>query len=331
MIRNPLMTLFTQYFSNQAKRFITTLSTFSVMLALPLAQADTQILFQDSAGDKQRQLVMQVKSGKVRMGTPDSMIYMLYDSKAGVIYNINTEKKQYLQNTPELMKERMQKMRAMQKQMLEQQKAQLNQVPEEQRSMMSQRIEMALNALENPPPPPPADKFSQKATGKIETIQNVSCEVVQLQYEGKPFREICLAKQININADDFATLQQMFKFQQAIAKEAEPNGNPAHDAMNKMEGLAIRIQDLPQGMKRELSQLQDIKLDEKLFALDPSFQLIDPSNPPKTQQSAAPPPVVPTTNIPTAPAAPIPKAPAIPTAPPAPIAPAPVPVAPIAQ
>jgi hypothetical protein len=229
-----------------------------------------------------------------------------------MLYTINTKTKQFIETTPDKIRERMTKVVEMQNQFKEEMKKQMASMPEDQRKMVEERMKQSEAAMKAPPPAIKMDKTERK-----ETIQGMECTISTVKMDDKAVRDVCIAGSGSMDAADHTMLVTMFEYMDGIAAEsAKAQGaippTEGSASLHK-EGLALRIQALPEGPRSELSSLAKDALTDADFKVPEGFSVFEPAAP-------APPSAAPTSNAP-APAA----APATPPAAgsaPAPVAPA---------
>lgn len=289
---------------------ITALSTSLV----GVANADTKLTYTDTGfAPQDRQTVIQIHGGKVRMGEVGSDIYSLYDDSKKTLYTINTKTKQYIETTPDKVRERMTKVTEMHNQYKEGLKKQMASMPEDQRKMFEERMKQTDEALKAPPPAIKIDKTDRK-----ETIQGMECAISTIKADDQPVRDVCIAGSDAMDATDHKMLVTMFEFMDSVAAEsAKAQGvtPPAEGSASlHKDGLALRIQALPEGPRSELSNLSKDALNDADFAIPEGFAVFEPTTaaPPGGKPAAGSSPVpapsapapAPSGSTPAAPAAP---------------------------
>jgi hypothetical protein len=286
-----------------------------VMTALSLccagvASADTKLTYTDTGfAPQERQTVIQIHGDKVRMGEVSSDIYSLYDNTKKTLYTINTKTKQFIETTPDKTRERMTKVVEMQNQFKEEMKKQMASMPEDQRKQVEERIKQSEADLKAAPPAIKMEKTERK-----ETIQGMECGISTVKMNDKAVRDVCISTN-GMDAADHKMLVNMFEYMDSIAAEsAKAQGaTPPSEGSASLhrEGLALRIQALPEGPRSELSSLKKDALADADFMIPTGFVVFEPT-------AAAPPAAAPANNPAPAPAA----APAAATSAPAAAAPA---------
>ncbi len=281
--------------------------------AVSTANADTKLTYTDTGfAPQDRQTVIQIHGDKVRMGEVGSDIYSLYDNSKKMLYTINTKTKQFIETTPEKIRERMTKVVEMQNQFKEDMKKQMASMPEDQRKALEERIQQSEAAMKAPPPAIKMEKTERK-----ETIQGMECTISTVKMDDKAVRDVCIASKSGMDEADHTMLVSMFEYMDNIAAEsAKAQGaTPPTEGSASLhkEGLALRIQALPDGPRSELSGLAKDALADADFSLPEGFSVFEPT------AAAAPTPA--TTPAPATTAA-TPTAPAPAAATPAPAAPA---------
>lgn len=261
------------------------------------AQADTKLTYTDTGfAPQERQTIIQIHGDKVRMGEVGSDIYSLYDNTKKMLYTVNTKTKQFIETTPEKTRERMTKVVDMQNQFKEEMKKQMASMPEDQRKQVEERIQQSEAALKAPPPAIKMEKTERK-----ETIQGMECAISTVKMDDKAVRDVCIAAS-GMDEADHKMLVSMFEYMDGIAAEsAKAQGaTPPSEGSASLhrEGLALRIQALPEGPRSELSSLQKDALVETEFAVPTGFAIFEPSTAPPPAAAPAPTPAA------TAPAAP---------------------------
>jgi hypothetical protein len=293
--------------------------TLAITLALGLSAttwADTRLTYTDSGfGPQERKTVIQIHGDKVRMGEADGDVYTLYDSAKKVLYTVNTKTRQYIETTPDKMRERMAKVVEIQNQIKEDMKKQIAAMPEDQRKVFEERMKQAEEAVKAPPP-----AVNMEKTERTDKVNDIACTISTVKVEDKAIRDVCIAGADAMDAADHAMLVSMFEYMDSVtAESAKAQGitPPAEgSAAVQKEGLALRIQAVPEGPRSELSAIAKDALNDADFALPADFQAFEPQiapPPPPPKQEAAPaagapaPAAAPDTS---APAAPAPAAPA---------------------
>lgn len=266
------------------------LLTTLALTTVGVAQADTQLTYTDTGlgGPQERKTLIQIHGDKVRMEEVGSGIYSLYDDSQKKLYTINTQTQQYIETTPDKVRERISKMDAMQEQMKAAMQEQMAQMPEEQRNMLQQRMQEAeqqAEAMKNAPVP----KIDITRTDRKETIQGMACNISSINSDGRALRDICIAPADAIGAEDHKMLLAMFEYMDDIAREsarAQGMAAPAAGSASlHQNGLALRIQALPDGPRSELTDLKKAPLSDADFSIPAGFREFEPADAP-----AAPPP-----------------------------------------
>lgn len=252
-----------------SKFFTRLLGTLTFLsLSTPLL-ADTKLTYTDYGfGPQERKTTIQIHGDKVRMEEVDSGIYTLYDNTKKTLFTVNTKTKQYIETTPEKVRERVGKLL------------------EAQHQPPGKQTEAAMEAS--------APSITMEKTTRSETIQGVACHISSVSIDGKPRREVCIAGSDAVDAADHAMLLAMFEFMDGITAEsakamgvAEPNTG---FAFVHKDGLAIRIQAIPEGPRSELASLSNDTLDDADFVIPTGFTAFEPDvippTPPKTPSPA---------------------------------------------
>lgn len=283
--------------------------TPSLSLAITLALgfstatwADTKLTYTDSGfGPQERKTAIQVHGDKVRMEEADSGIYTLYDNGKKILYTINTNTKQYIETTPDKMRERMAKVVEMQNQFKEDMKKQVAALPEEQRKVIEERMQQAEEAMKAPPPPVKMEK-----TTRTDTVQNIACTISTVKVEDKAVREVCVAGSDAMDSTDHGMLVNMFEYMDSVAAEsAKAQGvtPPAEgSAAVHKDGLALRIQAVPEGPRSELSAISKDALNDADFTLPADFKVFEPQLAPPPPAGSAPAPAQDAAAVPPVPA-----------------------------
>ena len=257
------------------------------LLFANVAIADTSLTFTDSSpkGDT-RSSTIQIHGSKVRTSESGSTIYTLYDTEKETMYTINPEAKQYMQANIEIIKKNMAAAIEMQEKMKAQMKEKVSKMPEEQRKTIEKKINDAEKKAKQTLP-----KITIVPNGKTDTVQGLNCKVSTISADNKAIKDTCIATE-GFNKEDIAQLKKMFAFMENIAVETAKIRNiPAPDAStmpSHQEGLAIKIQALPTGIKSELTKLSTDALDDKDFTVPEAYTLIDPKMATPAKQQDAP-------------------------------------------
>lgn len=265
------------------------LTTFSLMAA-GLAHADTVLTYKDTGfAPEERQTIIQIHGDKVRMSEMGSDIYSLYDDAKKTLYTINTKTKQYIETTPEKVRERMTKAVEMQNQFKEDMKKQLATMPEEQRKVIEERMKQAEEALKAPPPAIKMEKTERK-----DSVQGIACTISSVKVNDQPVREVCIAGSDAMDAADHKMLVTMFEYMDNISAEsAKVQGiTPPTEGTASLhrEGLALRIQAVPEGPRSELVSVKKDTLNDADFKVPEGFTVFEPANTTSSTAPAAPPP-----------------------------------------
>jgi hypothetical protein len=284
-------------------------------LALGLSTAvlaDTKLTYTDAGfGPQERKTVIQIHGDKVRMEEADSGIYTLYDNTKKALYTVNTKTKQYIETTPDKMRERMGKVVEMQNKFKEEMKKQVASMPEDQRKMVEERMKQADEALKAPPP-----SMKMEKTDRKETIQGIACTISTVKMDDKAVRDVCIAGADAMDTADQKMLVTMFEYMDGITVEsAKAQGaTPPTEGSASVhkDGLAVRIQAVPQGPRSELSAIAKDALKDADFTVPSDYAVFEPTAAPPPAPAADPAPA----------AAPAAASPAPATAPAAPAAPA---------
>lgn len=266
------------------------LATLSVGLST-VTFADTKLTYTDTGvGPQERKTVIQIHGDKVRMEEADSGIYTLYDNGKKALFTVNTKTKQFIETTPEKIRERMSKVVEMQNQFKEEMKKQMASMPEDQRKVIEERMKQAEEAMKAAPPAMKMEKTERK-----ETVQNISCTISTVKMADQAVRDVCIAGSDAMDSSDHKMLVTMFEYMDGIAAEsAKVQGitPPAEgSAAVHKEGLALRIQGLPQGPRSELTGISKDALKDDDFKVPADYAVFEPSiAPPPPAQSAPPAP-----------------------------------------
>lgn len=267
-------------------------TAFTISLAASTVQADTRLTYTDTGlGEPpERKTLIQIHGDKVRMEEVGSGIYSLYDSGQQKLYTVNTKTRQYIETTPEKIRARIEKMSTMQEQMKTMLKQQIAQMPEEQRKLAEQRMqetEQQMAAMKSAKPP----HIEITQTDRKETVQGMECTISTASSDGKAMRDICNAPLDAIDGNDHKMLVGMFEYMDNISREsAKAQGINAPDAGSASlhkNGLALRIQALPEGPRSELSSLENKPLNDDDFTLPADFKEFEPSDAPVAPPAAA--------------------------------------------
>lgn len=265
-----------------------------LMSASMATMADTKLTYTDFGfGSQERKTIIQIKGDKVRMEEADSGIYTLYDHAKKALFTVNTKTKQFIETTPEKMRERMAKVTEMQNQFKEEMKKQIAALPEDQRKVAEERMKQAEEAMKTTPPPLQMEKTDRK-----ETIQNLACTISSIKVDGKAVRDVCIAGSDAMDAADHKMLLTMFEYMDSItAESAKAQGMAVPtdgSATVHKEGLALRIQAVPDGPRSELSALTKDTLQDADFTVPADFTAFEPSMIPPPAPTSVTPPAAPT-------------------------------------
>ncbi|WGZ95535.1 MAG: hypothetical protein QJT81_05980 [Candidatus Thiothrix putei] len=254
------------------------------------AHADTKLTYTDTGfAPQERQTVIQIHGDKVRMGEVGNDIYSLYDDSKKTLYTVNTKTKQFIETTPDKIRERMTKVVEMQNQFKEEMKKQMASMPEDQRKALEERIQQSEAAMKAPAPAIKLEKTERK-----ETIQGMECTISTVKMDDKPVRDVCIAGAGSMDPADHKMLVTMFEYMDGIAVEsAKAQGmTPPSEGSASLhrEGLALRIQALPEGPRSELSNLSKEALVDADFSVPTGFSIFEPADAPPPPAAAAPTP-----------------------------------------
>lgn len=237
--------------------------------------ADTSLTFTDTMPNgATRTSNIQIHDHFVRSSRSDSQVYTLFDTEKQTMYTINPEAKQYMQANMESIKNNVKMAMQMQEKLKAQMKEQMKKMPEEQRKIVEKQLEQADAQAKMPAP-----KIEMKPSDKTDTVQGLSCKMVTFSVNGKAIKESCFSKE-GIDEKDMAQLKKMFNFMEAITTEtAKIRGLPAPDTSSMpshQEGIAVKVQALPNGVKSELSKISTESLDDASFKIPEGFELFTP-------------------------------------------------------
>lgn len=255
-----------------------------------LAHADTKLTYTDTGfAPQERQTVIQINGDKVRMGEVGSDVYSLYDDSKKMLYTINTKTKQFIETNPDKIRTRMTKVVEMQNQFKEEMKKQMASMPEDQRKALEERIQQSEAAMKAPPP-----VIKMEPTERKETIQGMECKISTVNIDDKAVRDVCIASAASMDAADHKMLVTMFEYMDSIAVEsAKAQGmTPPSEGSASLhrDGLALRIQALPEGPRSELSGLAKDALADADFSVPADFSVFEPANAPPPTAAPAPAP-----------------------------------------
>ncbi|UOG93738.1 MAG: hypothetical protein L3K52_08430 [Candidatus Thiothrix sulfatifontis] len=253
-----------------------------------LAHADTKLTYTDTGfAPQERQTVIQINGDKVRMGEVGSDVYSLYDDSKKMLYTVNTKTKQFIETNPDKIRARMTKVVEMQNQFKEDMKKQMVSMPEDQRKALEERIQKTEAAIKAPPP-----AITMEKTARKETIQGMECTISTVKMNNKPARDVCIASTESMDAADHKMLVTMFEYMDSIAIEsAKAQGiTPPTEGSASLhrEGLALRIQALPEGPRSELSGLAKEALVDADFSVPADFSIFEPADAPPPAPASAP-------------------------------------------
>lgn len=253
-----------------------------------LAHADTKLTYTDTGfAPQERQTVIQINGDKVRMGEVGSDVYSLYDDSKKMLYTVNTKTKQFIETNPDKIRARMTKVVEMQNQFKEDMKKQMASMPEDQRKALEERIQQSEAAMKAPPP-----AITMEKTARKETIQGMECTISTVKMNDKPARDVCIASTESMDAADHKMLVTMFEYMDSIAVEsAKAQGiTPPTEGSASLhrEGLALRIQALPEGPRSELSSLAKEALVDADFSVPTDFSMFEPADAPPPAPASAP-------------------------------------------
>lgn len=268
---------------------LSTLGTLASSLCLiNYAYADTHLTYTDTNSNAPAKInTIQIKADKVRSQNEQSANYTLFDGQQNILYNIDTEKKQYTKVALDGVKKMAQEAEQLQAQMREKITKDMANLPEEQRKVVEQRLANFEAKQKAPAPAVVAQKTAQTIS-----VNNIPCTIYQVSIGGKPSRESCISAQA-IPANDLKTLQAMFGFMNQMSQySAQIRGEKTPDFANLPSyslGLAVRIQALPNGMKSgmksELMRIQQADLDHEVFTIPSDYSLYDEKQQTSTAQS----------------------------------------------
>lgn len=252
------------------------------------AHADTKLTYTDTGfAPQERQTVIQIRGDKVRMGEVGGDVYSLYDDSKKMLYTINTKTKQFIETNPDKIRARMTKVVEMQNQFKADMKKQMASMPEDQRKALEERIQQRETAMKAPPP-----RIEMEKTARKETVQGMECTISTVKVEDKPMRDVCIASTENMDAADHKMLITMFEYMDNIAVEsAKAQGMvPPTEGSASLhrEGLALRIQALPEGPRSELSGLAKDPLVDADFNVPADFSVFEPADAPLSTAAPAP-------------------------------------------
>lgn len=192
---------------------------FWIAVSLP-AWSDTTLMMDrvDNASgkvlDTQR---IQIAKNKVRMGIPQQKSWILFDASNKTITHVMDDKKKYMIIDEATINNLM----AMQSTAMATAKAQMANLPPAQRA----QIEAMMNKMS--PQEQPKEEIKIKATGTTKEVAGHKCKSYDILLGNKKISENCVVsrKEFDIPADDYKTLDAMFKFSKDIATKMPQNSD----------------------------------------------------------------------------------------------------------
>ncbi len=169
------------------------------------AQADVALEYRDSGKSSHR---IVVSGHKVRMDSPGSDGYMIYDAEKKAMYTVTPHRKEYVVMDTAAME----KMSGMMNAAMQQMEAQLAQLPPEQQAQMRQMMGGMMGMKKT------QVKVEMHPTGEQGNGKLGRCAWYQMKVDGKPVQTACLADadDIGVPDEDLETIESMFAFMQEM-------------------------------------------------------------------------------------------------------------------
>jgi hypothetical protein len=210
---------------------------------LPLvALADARLQMVDSAGNVDS--TYQIKGSKVRVESVESPdVALVYDAATHGMTVIDHGKKKYMRIDAETAAQAGAAMSDAMKEM----EARLAELPPEQREMAKQFM---------PKLPGGASKLpviaSQK-TGKSDSVQGVSCEIMTVTMDGEALGDACVtSKSLALSDADQQTMKTMFADMSRLASSFAGSGAAAGQQFSALDGMPLRWRDADSGRVTEM-------------------------------------------------------------------------------
>lgn len=220
------------------------------------AQADTTLTYQDQNNNGARAFIISIQPPYLRMDEAGGM-WMLYDSKADVIYAVQPAEKSYTKMD-----------RAMARQLggvLSAVEEQMKKLPPGQRAAIEEM--MGRKMIEKKP------KTEYALTGDTRKQAGVECQVGHLVQGGKIQHEFCVAQPeaLDMPGADYAVMTKMFELMGALRDSAGGMFSQDIPDPTELKGVAVESNG-PKGGHHVLSRFSHEELSADNFKLPPDYR-----------------------------------------------------------
>ena len=220
------------------------------------AQADTTLTYQDKNNNDAEAFILSIKPPFLRMDEAGGM-WMLYDSKADVIYAVQPAQKSYTKMDRSMAEQLGGVMSAVEEQ--------LKNLPPEQRAAIEQMMGKTL--------PKKKAKTEYTLTNNYREQAGVKCQVGHLLKDGKMRHEFCIAKPdaLGMSKEDYAVMTKMFELMGTLRDKAGSMFEQDLPDPSELKGVAVESNG-PNGGHQVLSKFNNDKLPADNFKLPADYR-----------------------------------------------------------
>lgn len=231
----------------------------TMVISAQYATAGTSIVFEEAGGNAPAQI--DIEDGKIRMETSESNDgYMIFDNNAKTFTVIMPSERKYMvmdEQTAKDLKNTINKA-------MQQMEAQLANVPASQRKMIKDMMEQQMGSIMDAVP-----EVSFAKTGKSDTWQGQSCELIQIKLDGSPSGTQCVVdpESLGVPADDMNTMEGMFNFMLDLT--AQFASNAADISMSMEYGMPVKY--TQNGETAQMKEISQGDIDNTRFAIPEGY------------------------------------------------------------
>lgn len=229
------------------------------------AAADAKLVMKDTE-DGEIESVTYIRNGMVKLvsGDPaEESEYFLFDTKAGVMTQVNTEKRKYFVMDSAYAKA----MRAQMDMQRKEFEAQMKNMPPEQRAMMEAMMKGFTDFAEQ------LKNSKITDTGRKAKHAGFNCRELEWTIDGKKQGEFCVADAgtVGLSGDDAATLHKAYKMMGKLAAEAGMNIGPLA-VLERFDGVTVYSRTwIASEMVEELAPVKAISMEAEQFEIPATF------------------------------------------------------------
>ncbi|MEJ2060134.1 MAG: hypothetical protein P8Y64_06565 [Gammaproteobacteria bacterium] len=238
------------------------------------ARADVSITYRHGSEPASR---IDIHNDRLRLTSRDAQgqrQIILFDAGKRQLTVLDPARKTYLELDEATLARQMAALKQMRSQMRALMKAQIAKLPPEQREQAEARLQQQQASTADKEPDITLHQLSKR-----NRLLGVSCRELEVHYDGKPKSRVCLAsaKNAGLTPSDAATLQGLYVFLEHLQASAMHNlAGPTRTAappqlMKRLNGVAMRIQPLPQGEATHVVKLEHQPLPADTFVIPEGY------------------------------------------------------------